>query len=168
MKTKTILKSLFLICVIALSGCGYRLGAVPPAGVKTIYVPMFENLTHRQEITASVTDGIIKRFRTDGTIKITDRENADAVLYGKITGYRTEAVVFDRQDVGEEFRVIITVDVSLVNSETEEIITSGKAIDGQAITQLILNQVEAEKRILPEIIKDLSKNVVESILESAW
>ena len=129
---------------------------------------MFENLTSRQEITSAVTDGVIKRFRTDGTIKITDKENADAILYGKITGYKTEAVVFDTQDVGEEFRVIITTDITLVKKDTEEVIVSGKGVDGQAITQLTLNQVEAEKRILPEIIKDLSKNVVETVLESAW
>ncbi|MCK5706968.1 MAG: LptE family protein [Candidatus Aureabacteria bacterium] len=163
---KTILLSLTILCL--LTGCGYHLGSVPPAGVTSVYIPMFENLTHKEEITADVTEGIIKRFKTDGTIKITDKENADAILIGKIVDYKTEAVLFNDQDVGEEFRVVITVDVSLVTISDKKTVSSGSGLRGQATTQIVVNQIEAEKRILPDIIKNLSKKVVEVIIESAW
>ena len=169
MKTKKILHSLFLMLLLtALSSCGYHIGSIAPAGIKTVYIPMLENITHRQEITPDITDGIIKRFNTDGTVRVMDKDKADAILYGKISTYTTEALRFDDQDIGEEFRVIITVDLRLVKTDTGETIYSTKNIDGRATTEIILNQVEAERSILPDIIEDLSKNVVDSVLESAW
>ena len=167
MKAKIILLSVVLFVFV--SGCGYHLGSVPPAGITSIYIPMLENKVERQEITADVTDGIIKRFKTDGTVRVTNKEKADAILYATISGYKTEAVLFDQQDVGEEFRVIITVDVTLIKVEDNSVIyRSPKGIEGQATTQITLNQFEAEKNILPDIIKDLSRKVVEAVIESAW
>ena len=170
MKTKKfILSLLFLLSVATLSGClGYKIGSTPPAGVKKIYIPMFENRTTRQEITSDVTNGIVRRFRTDGTVKITDKEYADAILYGTITEYKREVVSYTNQDIGKEFRITIYVDIVLKDAKTGKVILKSTGIDGQAVTSLNINQSESEKMIMPDIIRDLSKNVVEAVLESQW
>ncbi len=166
---KRIKRFFLLSLLIILNGCfGYKLGSTPPAGVRNIYIPMFKNLTTRQEITADVTNGIARRFRTDGTVKVTDKEAADAILYGTITEYKREVVSYSNNDVGKEFRITIYVDIVLKDAKTGKVILKSNHIDGQAITSIGINQSESEKQILPEIIRDLSKNVVEAVLESQW
>jgi hypothetical protein len=166
MKKRMILLNLLFLCLIA--GCGYHVGSVPPAGVTAIFIPVLENATNRQEITSDVTDGIIRRFKTDGTVKITGKDEADAILYGKIVGYRSEAVLYDRQDVANEFRVVITVDINLVNAKDGKTIYSARSVEGQAVARLTVNQFETERTALPQVIDDLSKKAVEAIMERAW
>lgn len=166
---KKTLLNLLPVIVLFFSGCGgYHLGSIPPAGVKSIYIPMFENTTIRQEITSDATNAVIKRFNTDGTIKVTNKESADAILQCKITAYTTESVLFNDQDIGEEFRVMVNTDITLTSTETGEILFVGKNIDGESVTQITINQTEAEKRVFPVIVQDLAKNIVEAVLESAW
>ena len=74
---------------LCLSGClGYHIGPVKPYylhEIQTIAVPTFKNETLIPRIEALVTDTVIKQFQQDGTYRIVNEGNADAILKAEIT-----------------------------------------------------------------------------------
>ncbi|HEY2574007.1 MAG TPA: LPS assembly lipoprotein LptE [Verrucomicrobiaceae bacterium] len=71
-----------------LSGCaGYHTGVNKPkqmAAVTKLAVPAFKNDTLQPRLEVLVTDAVIKNLQIQGTYKIVDVNEADAVLYGTI------------------------------------------------------------------------------------
>lgn len=87
------LPSLFLrlssLCaVLFLNSCaGYHVGSDKPARMENITklaVPTFKNLTLEPRSSVLVTNNVIRVFQTDGTYRIVDSQNADAILHGTI------------------------------------------------------------------------------------
>jgi len=76
------------LLLLSLGGCfGYHIGPVQPyylRAVHTIAVPTFENKTLIPRISELVTDSVIKQFQQDGTYRIVDGDQADAILKGVI------------------------------------------------------------------------------------
>jgi len=70
------------------AGCaGYQLGENKPAAysdIENIYVPTFQNETLEPRLSVLVTNAVITQLQQDGTYKITNKEDADAVLVGTI------------------------------------------------------------------------------------
>lgn len=83
------MKFLVLIApALLFSSCaGYRLGTSKPSSlewVQTIAVPMFENGTLHPRAEAIATSAVANAIVLDGTYRIVDLDNADAVLEGTL------------------------------------------------------------------------------------
>jgi hypothetical protein len=72
-----------------LAGClGYTIGPAKPnylSNVHTIAIPTFKNDTLLPRIEVLVTDTVIKQFQQDGTFKIGNESNSDAILKAEIS-----------------------------------------------------------------------------------
>jgi hypothetical protein len=81
-------KNLLTAVCLILTGClGYHVGPVKPGVLRDVHViavPTFENKTLLPRIEVLVTDSVIKQIQQDGTYKIADKDNADAVLKAEI------------------------------------------------------------------------------------
>jgi outer membrane lipopolysaccharide assembly protein LptE/RlpB len=82
-------KNLLAAVCLLLTGClGYHVGPVKPGVLRDVHlvaVPTFENKTLLPRIEALVTDSVIKQLQQDGTYKVADKGDADAVLKAEIT-----------------------------------------------------------------------------------
>jgi outer membrane lipopolysaccharide assembly protein LptE/RlpB len=83
-------KNLLTAACLILTGClGYHVGPVKPGFLRDVHViavQTFENKTLLPRIEVLVTDSVIKQLQQDGTYKIAEKDNADAVLKAEITG----------------------------------------------------------------------------------
>jgi len=81
-------KNLLTAVCLILTGClGYHVGPVKPnvlRDVHVIAVPTFENKTLLPRVEVLVTDSVIKQIQQDGTYKVAEKDNADAVLKAEI------------------------------------------------------------------------------------
>jgi hypothetical protein len=81
-------KNLLTAVCLILTGClGYHVGPVKPGVLRDVHViavPTFENKTLLPRIEVLVTDSVIKQIQQDGTYKIAEKDNADAVLKAEI------------------------------------------------------------------------------------
>jgi outer membrane lipopolysaccharide assembly protein LptE/RlpB len=72
-----------------LSGClGYHIGPAKPSVMRDVHViavPTFANKTLLPRIEVLVTDTLIKQLQQDGTYRIADEDQADAILKAEIT-----------------------------------------------------------------------------------
>ena len=83
------MKDSFIAVFLLLTGClGYQVGPIKPKvlrDINAIAVPTFENKTLLPRVEVLVTDCVIKQLQQDGTYRVANENNADAVLKAEIT-----------------------------------------------------------------------------------
>jgi len=168
------MKKLFLLIILAVVlnifvvGCGYRLGSLLPPDLKTIAVPMFINKTIEPELETFVTNGIIDELIADGTLEVTEEENADTILLGEIIDYNKEPIRFTEDEVTREYRLIIAVRLVFKDQRHDEIMWKATRVEGESTFFIESSLHEAELEALPDAILDLSHDVVEKVVEGGW
>jgi len=117
-----------LVGLVGLTGCaGYQLGDVKPSayeGINNLHVPIFRNKTLEPRLSSLVTNAVLKELHVDGTYKITNRSNSDAVLVGVIRNISKAQLRSQRFDTlsSQELQVTLFVDFHLENPTTGEVI----------------------------------------------
>lgn len=110
------------------AACGYRFsgGGRFPADVQRIYVTIFENGTSQIGVENTLADAVTGEFaaRANADAVAGSRQDADAVLDGRITSVRITSISRIAETVSSEARVVITVDARLTASSGTEIWTA--------------------------------------------
>lgn len=148
--------------------CGYRVGSLLPKDIKTVTVPMFINSTAEPELESIVTNGIIQEFIADGTLKITEEENADTLLIGEIIDYRREPLRFNKDEVTREYRLLIAVKIIFKDLRRNEAIFENPRVEGYSTFFVGTSLPESERLAIPATVKDLAHHVVEKVVEGGW
>lgn len=160
-KVRTWILPLACLCLCA---CGYhfRGGGTLPAGVQTVYIQQFENRTSEIGLETLYTSALTNEFILNREGVIVPRERADAILIGVIRSIRTQNISRTAQLRSVERRVIITMDITLVNQQGERIwIARGISDNQQFSTSNDQTVVNRNKR---EAIVDLAQKMAEKIL----
>lgn len=139
---------LFLLILLTCSGgCGYRLADTDRSlagDVQRVYVPIFKNATYEPFLENLLSDEVVRELgRRQGVRTVDSAAAADAILSGRVIGYRNRAVGYDADDEVAEYRVVIQVEVQLKRIDTGEIVWKGRLsrhdeylADANAIEQL--------------------------------
>ena len=98
---------LLIAAVVVLGGCTYSFRGQSAGAIKTIAIPTFENETPEFGIAERITDELVSGFQRDGTLRITTREQADAVLIGRITRVEDMPYTARADQTVEEYRFSI-------------------------------------------------------------
>ena len=152
----------------ALLGCaGYHLGPVSNAGYKSVAVPIFKNKTLKPQLEAQVTNAIIKRLQTDGTLRVESAENADVILVGEIVRYSREPLRSTREETDKPREYLISIEAQIEAHErvTGKTVLKLTVVKGRGETFIGTDQQSAEYQLLPLIADDLSKRVVTLLVE---
>ena len=160
---KRAVTALFLLWTM--SGCGYTLKSTPPHGLKTIYVETFQNETYEPALEIELTNGIIDRFLFDGTLRVTSKELADAVLKGKLTKFIREPLRYTSAEEISEYRLTLMVDFSLWDNRTQKLIWEEKNFVGDTSFSLTGPQVKSEEKARTDAIQKLSRRIVDRAVE---
>ncbi len=76
--------ALILLLAGLVAGCaGYKIGPIKPrfmGSIQTIAIPTFRNDTLEPRVEVDLANAIINQFQQDGTYKIVDEKDADAIL----------------------------------------------------------------------------------------
>ena len=163
-------RSLCVALILLLAGCaGYRLGPTLSAEYRSVAVPMFRNKTYKPQIEAQITNGIIKRFQADGTLRVDSVANADVVLSGNIIGYHRNQLRSRSAETGtpREYRINIEVKIEARERVTGKIVVAPITVTGSADTFIGNDLQSAEEQVLPLIAEDLARQVV-TLLAEKW
>jgi len=82
-----------------------------PPHLKTVAIPVFENGTTEYTLEQDVTNAIIERFVRDNHLRVVDERSANAVIHGKLTGYKNAVFGFSATNRAQEYRVTLTCSV---------------------------------------------------------
>ena len=120
--------SLLAAAALLLSGCaGYELGDAKPSaysGIDNLHVPTFRNETLEPRLSSLVTNAVVRELQADGTYRISNRGNANAILVGQITQIRKTQLRAARTDTleSQELRMLLYVSFHLEDPVTGEVI----------------------------------------------
>ena len=168
------MRNLFLavLSCLCLSGClGYHVGSAKPqylAEVHTISVPTFTNHTLHPRIEVLVTGTVIKQFQQDGTFKIGNDENADAILQGEIVEVSRSPARSVRGNVlaTTEFNLLMRVRYKLVGRDGHPLGAQGVAT-GTTSFFVGTDVTTDERQALPLATEQLATQLV-SQLSEGW
>jgi hypothetical protein len=101
-----------LAAALAAGSCAYSTSsAVRSTQLKTIAIPVFENTTTEYTLEQEVTDAVIRRFVEDNHLRVVDERSANAVIRGKLVGYKNAVFGFSAANRAQEYRVTLTCSV---------------------------------------------------------
>lgn len=166
---KTSIRVLICLVVPFLASCaGYRLGGVKPdalAGVARIAVPMFENGTLHPRAEVLATSAVTDALSTDGTYRLSRRDDADAVLEGKVSEIGYSTIRGSRLDtlLPEELANQVTIQWTLRDARNPtKILAQGKSA-GKSQLFVSANLQTARNNALPEAMERAAEQLVSRI-----
>ncbi len=156
---------------LGLPGCGYRLGYVKPeayARYRTLYIPTFKNETQEPRSAVLVTNAVIQQFQRDGTYRVGNAENADAILEVSIVRLERRQARSTRFNTlrTSELEFTLVADYRFRDLRTNEILDQG-LVEGETSRFLDANFQLSERQALPLAAEKLAENLV-SRLSEGW
>ncbi len=156
------------LCFI-LAGCGYKLGPVKPAvlaNVNNLYIPTFYNDTLEPRIEVLVTNTVIQQFHQDGTYRITNFDQADAILECTVKELRRRPQRSVRGDVlaTAEFEINLLVEYELKSQATGAPLLVG-TVRGDADFFVGDDVQQEERQAIPVAAERLAVDLVSQISE---
>jgi outer membrane lipopolysaccharide assembly protein LptE/RlpB len=161
-----------LVALVVAAGCGYRIvgyGGQLPGGITRVEVPVFENSTARTDVGRVLTENFISQLLGSAKVSVVAGEGAQALILGKVTGYKREPITFDSKEKPLENRLTIIIDVRLVSRGDKRLLFGEKAVtvryDYPVKTDLQEND-RLEDQAMRSAAKQLSQKLVSLMLES--
>ncbi|MBP5621943.1 MAG: hypothetical protein J6X44_08010, partial [Thermoguttaceae bacterium] len=176
-----VLASLFLAFIAFVAGgcCleGYHIG---PQGlynmeIRSVYVPMIEANTYRQDFGERLTEAIVKKISEQTPYRIANAKDADSVLTVKLTGETQSVSALNRYDDTRQKNVELTATavwtdvrgVASANQSPNDALSrqSGATILSQAFLVPEMGQSTATAQ--QEAIDKLADRIV-GLMETSW
>ena len=155
---------------LALSGCaGYSLGGHKPghlAGITKLAVPTFENLTLEPRLGALLTNAVIKQLQVDGAYQIVSKENAEAVLEGRVSGIDRSQFRSDRNNVLRTSQLLMRLHADFVvrDPNSSAPIHTGRA-NANSYIVLDANVQNSEAQALEDAAQRLAATIANDLSE---
>lgn len=142
-------------------GCGYRFagGGSLPAGVKRVFVSIFENRTSEIGLENTVTQSLIYEFTRNEVYS--SKERAEAVLSGVIRSMKTGSISRVSEQVTVERRVVLTLDLKLVHKDGRVIWARNGISESEAFD--VTSDELATERNLREALSKLAERLGERL-----
>ena len=164
------MKNPFTAVFLLLTGClGYHVGPVKPSvlrDIHTIAVPTFENKTLLPRIEVLITDSVIKQLQQDGSYKVANENNADAILKAEITEIARAPARSVRGNVlrTTEFNLIMHVKYKLETASGTVLMPSAEVV-GTTSFFVQSDVTTDERQALPLAAEELANHLVTQLSE---
>jgi hypothetical protein len=162
---------LALFLAVSLSGCaGYRVGDISGRnlqGVRSVYVPVARNESLEADLQVVLTDAIIQRFNSDGTLEVNQSSNADSELDVTISTVSRSAIASSTSNilVTTEYQLTIAAKATYVNRRLGRKIFENVPVNGTTTFFTQSDLQEGERQALPLAAADLAQNTVKLVTE---
>jgi len=171
-----------ILVTTALVGCDQAVKRTLAPSIRTVTIREFSNLSDQPTLPAILLEEIRREFRLDGRLTVMDStDGSDSALDGTIAEYTRQPARFDRNNVVQEYRLRVVVDLSfkdLVRNETlwEEKGPASSATKGasprklERYTNYVIvpasgMAVETEQDAQRRIARDLARDIVLKVIE---
>lgn len=99
------------------AGCGYSIRPPYDATIRTVYVPIFRNLTFRQTIHLDITEAVQKEIPKRTPYKVLGSpDGADTTLEGTVVYVDKNAIVENPNNLARQIQAMISAQVRLIDN----------------------------------------------------
>ncbi len=153
---------ILIVCAV-ISGCGYHFAGSRNFAfrIKTLFVPVFENKTSETGIETVVTNNFIYELVRSGSVRVVDKESADAILYGTIRALSTHTISRGSIQSPFERRVVMVLDLELKDNQGR-VLWRSPGFSGNESYIVLPDKVSTEGR-KKQAIDTLSEKMAERV-----
>lgn len=162
--------SLLMLFLITGSACSnYRLGQPGELPFKSVYVEPVINQTYAPQVQALLTDNIIESLLQVGRVRVTSKENADAILHVRVVNYYRNVSATMTQDTGraQSFDLTLIADVDLQNARTGAYYFKDRPVSATQQAFVQGGFQTAEYQAMPVLTRELARKI-NDIVTSVW
>lgn len=138
-----------------------------PSNIRTIAIPLFENMTVEAGIKEPLTDEIIARFVSDNHLKVVDARDADAIITGTIVDVREEALSFEQGRNTKESRVWIFARVRYEDVRRHKVLWEENPMQAWGVFQVVTGTDEDRKPGIAAAIKKMADDILNKTI-AGW
>ncbi|OGV59142.1 MAG: hypothetical protein A2X49_02280 [Lentisphaerae bacterium GWF2_52_8] len=169
-------KSSFLLIAsitFLFTGCGYHMGSLMHPQIKTIAIAPVTNNTMEYNLSAYMRQALSEEFCRDASLKVKSQEQADCILYCKVTKVKNTSTGMEDSTDNEityrpaEWSIELTVEFTVVIPGRPEPLITTREVTQAATYQVMNDQVTARTNGLKQACRSVSEDVVEFTTE-AW
>lgn len=120
-----------LLGLLAMAGCGYSTRSSLDEKYQTIAISAFQNFTKEYDLQAPLTNALIRKFNSDGRLRVTDRDEADLLLEGVILDYRLRGLTYDEEDEVTQFLLVVLAGARLTDLHTGQVLWEDRELAGE-------------------------------------
>lgn len=171
-KISLFLTFLTVVCsTVLLSSC-YHVGSLMPPGVDTIAIAPVENNTVEFNVSAEMRQLLSEQFMLDGSLKVVSLEEADCIIYTKITDVAFREVSRDSSDhdmlyLPQEWEVRLQAEFSVIIPGNARQLVRPRKISGTANFQAQADLEVNRRRGIQQAARDAARTIV-SYTTEAW
>jgi len=142
-------------------------GNNPPEGIKTVFVPLFEDVSGFSEanLKENFTEALKSRIISDNTFLITDKTKADGLLTCTISTIKDDPLVISGNDNVTKRKITISVKVNFQNLKKQKLIWE-RSYDnwgdynssGNTFSERETGITTAMNKICDDILNDITSN----------
>jgi hypothetical protein len=158
---------MWLLAFLLLAGCaGTQSRSIPP-NVNDVYLSPIENQSSETGLENILSDMVTQQLLADGRVDLVERENAQVVLIGTITNYQRIPLIYNDQDIVQQYKVRVEMDITLKDPKTGEILNQFDNIFRETTYSDINPPIETEFSAQERVLRKLARDVV-SVMVEGW
>jgi len=155
-----------LCFILFITGCGYKPFPTFREDIENIYIPTFKNSTYHPGISGEVTDALRREIILDGTFRLTDRQEADAILSGEVVDFERLPLLYDEEENVIGGRVKIKIEVHLLSLPTEEMLWQEDIQESEWVNYFLAGTLaKREEELIRFVAEKVARRIVERITE---
>lgn len=150
------------------AGCGYSLRGNLPDHLRTVAVPVFRNNTPVPAVENFLTNAVLNAFTTNGRLRVTSVDRADAILEGTITGYNLQSIAFDSRANVRQYRLTVTLDLRFRDVRRNEVLLQRTGYADRAdftVPGTVAETIALQETALQQAASQIARSVVSFAVE---
>ena len=163
------LGALITLCAALWSGgCGYSLRGNLPAHLQTVAVPVFQNVTPVPAVENFLTNAVLNAFTTNGRLRVTSVDRADAILEGQVTNYLLQSIAFDSAANVRQYRLTVTLNLRFRDVRRNEVLFQRTGYSDRAdfvVPATVAETITASESALQQAATQIARSVVSFVVE---
>lgn len=157
-KLKIIFFFLVLSSYISTIGCcGYSTRSLLPDYFEKVHIKLFENRTLKPGLDELATNAVTDAFRSGSGLRITDENNADLIIEGKVTGYSKDPHTYTSDQTVTEYKITVKYSIRCLDRTKNEVFWEGTVSEWAAFST-------DEETAINEAVKKTADKLVDVIL----
>lgn len=112
--------------------CAYTTKVSLDPRYQTVAVSGFYNKSSEYDFQAPLTNALIRKFITDGRLKVVKPEEADLLIEGVILDYKRKGLTYDVRDETTQFLIVVTAGVRVTDQRTGKILWQESIMAGES------------------------------------
>lgn len=154
-----------LLVLTMVAGCGVNHSRSIPPNVNNVYFAPVENNSSEPGLENILTDEATQQILADGRVELVDKDQADVVVKSTITQYRRIPLIYNDQDIVQQYKVRVEMRIRMLDADTGDELNRFDNVFRETTYSDVNPPAETEFDAQQRVLRKLARDVVTTVVE---